>query len=352
MSAQVAEAYQSQVLVDLEACAGAPDTDRPAWLAERRGGITATEVRDLYMRKIGRKAYKEPQQLIDEKLERAEDTFSGNRYTDWGKEREPVIAARLERSEGFAPEARVFHHPENSRYLASPDGLGVDFDELLELLEIKTAGYDLPPGSEKYAEKGYEFQAQWQMFVLGARRVRFVVEERITEPDGSFSPGPEHRYWIDRDDELIARLVEVADEFLAEVDRQREEGAPKVDPALDELAADVLAGRAAESAGKSRKEAAWSALTAVLAEGGRYVSQASDRAKVTYTPGAVFVDEVVDLEAAAAAYPKETEQLKRAKARVEKLQAAWDALAVSHTKKVRAVGKPKLTVTAVKEKKA
>ncbi|MHA3682816.1 YqaJ viral recombinase family protein [Leucobacter sp. HY1908] len=346
-----AEAYVPPVLAELEGRAGAPDTDREAWLAERRGGVTATEVRDLYMRRIGRPAYKLEQELIDEKLGRSADSFTGNRYTEWGKEREPVIEAVMAASEGYRAEARVFKHADNARHLASPDGVGVDFDELLELLEIKTAGYDLPPGSPAYDKKGYEFQAQWQMHVLGARRVRLVVEERLIDEHGDFYPGPLHRHWIERDDALIAELVAVADAFLAEVDRQREEGGPVIDEAVDTHAVNYL--RALD------EEKRWAALKkssyAALLEAG--VSQESGLARVTFSPGrpgTETVEEVVDLELAAVELPDETKQLERAQKRVAKLQAAWDELAAQYTKTVSKVVKgtgARVTVTAGKETK-
>ena len=49
-------------VADLMSRAGASDQDRPAWLAERRGGVTATEIRDLA---IGKKRQGE---LVDLKL--------------------------------------------------------------------------------------------------------------------------------------------------------------------------------------------------------------------------------------------------------------------------------------------
>jgi hypothetical protein len=88
------------------------------------------------------------------------------------------------------------------------------------------------------------------------------------------------------------------------------------------------------------------------------VSQTSALAKVTYSPGAAaseFEEDVIDLEAAEAAHPRETAALARAKKRVEKLQAEWDALAAAHMKKVtstRPGKRARVTVTAVKEKKA
>ena len=338
-------AFMEPALADLYARAGASDQDYEAWLAERRTGITATEIKELHMRKIGRRSSKSMQDLIDEKLGRKVDTFRGNRYTDWGKEREPIIAARLA-DEGFSDEHRVFHSITDSRNLASPDGLSVDFDGELEISEIKTAGYDLPPGSERFDAKGYLFQVQWSMYVIGAVRCRFVVEERLENPDGSFFPGAEHRYWIERDDALIAELVKLADEFLAEIDRQREEGGPVIDEEQDTNALNYLRGLAAEKEGKALKEASYRAAIA------RGISQESALARVTITPGTPdeeTEEEVVDLDAAEAAHPKEAQQLARAKARVVKLQGAFDELADQHTKTVRTVKKGKAaraTITA------
>lgn len=344
-------AYVAPVLADLEARAGASDQDRELWLAERREGITATQVRDIALEEAGLPSWSKKQELIDEKLGRRVDDFAGSPYTDWGNEREPAIAAVLE-GEGFRAESRVFHHPENSRYLASPDGIRVDFDENLDVLELKTAKHDLPPGSEEIIAKGYQLQVQWVMFVLGARRCRFVVEERLGNPLGGFRPGELHRHWIERDDELIALLVKLADAFLAELDRQRVEGGPVIDEHVDTLALNYLRGLTAEKEGKALKESAYRQLVQMG------VSQTSDIAKVTFTPGTPageFDDVVVDLVAASAAHPKESAALDRAKARVEKLQAEWDALANQHTKTVRSTtkGKPaRVTVTEIKEKAA
>lgn len=342
------DTYVPAVIADLESRAGASDQDREAWLAERRQGITATQVRDIVLESMGLPSWSKKQELIDEKLGRRTDDFTGSPYTDWGNEREPVVADMLA-GEGFAAETRVFHHPGNSRYLASPDGIRVDFDEQLDVLEIKTAKHDLPPGSEEIRRKGYELQVQWVMFVLGAQRCRFVVEERLGQPSSGFEPGALHRHWIERDEVVIARLVEVADAFLAELDRQRVEGGPVIDEHVDTLAVNYLRAIAEEKQWAALKKQSYGALL----EAG--VSQTSALAKVTYTPGTPadeLEEDVVDLETAAAAHPKETAALARAKKRVEKLQAEWDALANQHTKTVRTVTKGKaarVTVTAVKQ---
>lgn len=237
MSAQTA-VWLPPVLADLFARAGAPDTDRPAWLAERRGGITATEVRDLYIRA------KSTAKLCAIKLEQEAEKDLGQfipriRY---GKEREPAIAERL-RGEGFMPEARVFHHAENSRHLASPDGIRVDFDENLDISEIKTDELGIAPGateaddSPEFRATGYRYQCLWGMYVTGARRCRLVVEECIRTHDG-FEPGEIREYWIERDEDVIAELVETADAFLAAMDDMRENG---IDPIAVALLEDALA---------------------------------------------------------------------------------------------------------------
>lgn len=327
-------------LAELEGRAGASDRDRAAWLAERATGVTATEVRDLV---IGAKRQDD---LIAIKLGRKEDTFSGNQYTDWGKLREPVIAEAL-RGVGIEPESRVFHGKQNSRHLASPDGVGVNFYGDLIVSEIKTSSKRPYFGTAAYNETGYELQMQWVMHVTGATRCYYVLEERVGTP-GSFSPGEMSSTWIERDEVKIAELVKVADDFLAELDRQREEGGPVIDEALDTHAVNYLRGLAEEKAGKALKETAYKALVAA----GK--SQESPLARVTFTPGKPaeeFTEDVIDLEAAAAALPKETAALERAKARVVKLQAEWDALANEHTKTVTTTTRgtaARVTVTAGK----
>lgn len=276
---------------ELEARAGASDQDREQWLAERRAGVTATEVRDLALGKL------RVQDLVDLKLGRKVDDFNGNAYTAWGKDREVVIANDL-RGAGIAPESRVFHHPENSRHLASPDGIGVGFDDELLVSEIKTCGHALPIGSAALYEKGYLLQIQWVMHVIGADRCLLVVEERINVA-GGFAPGPRDANWVERDDAIIAELVTIADAFLAELDRQREEGAPVIDEELDTHAVNYLRAIDEEKRWKALKEDAYRAVVAA----GK--SQESPLARVTFTPekpGEVLEVEEVDYEAARATH--------------------------------------------------
>lgn len=330
----------TDALTDLFARAGASDTDREAWLAERRQGVTATEIRDIMLASNRELAIKD---LVKKKREG--DSFTGNAYTEWGREREPVIGAWLV-GFGVTSESRVFHAVGNSRHLASPDGIAQEFDGSLVLDEVKTCGHPLPKGSAELAAKGYEWQMQWCCHVTGAGGSWLTVELRHGTPREGFTAGERTREFFPRDEAMIAEMVAIADLVLTAMDAEPVEEV--IDEAVDTHAVNYLRGLSAEKEGKALKETAYAAL---IAAG---VSQESPLARVTFTPGkpgGEFVDEVIDLDAAAAAHPKETAALERAKARVEKLQAEWDALANEHTKTVRTVIKgtgARVTVTAGK----
>lgn len=328
-------------LLDYESRAGASDQDREVWLAERLEGPTATELAKIMI------AGNREQAIADlVKKKREGDPFTGNAYTEWGKQREPIIAAALA-GYGMASETRVIHGAMNSRYLASPDGVSVDFDDQLVLDEIKTWGAPKLKGSAALAASGYVWQMMWCIYVTGAIGCWLNGEVRHGEP-GNFWPGERTREYFPRDDAMIAQLIEVADMVLEAMDSA---DAPAIDEEVDTHAVNYLRASAEEKQWTALKKSSYAAL---IEKG---VSQESSIARVTITPGVPDQDveeEVVDLEAAEAAYPKETAALKRAKARVEKLQAEWDALANERTKTVTTVVKGKAaraTVTAVKEKK-
>lgn len=323
-------AVRTSLPAELEARAGAPDTNRTQWLFERAGGATATEVRDLYLRAKGRGGRSEDD-LIKEKLalllaatpeEReaaAASTFIGNRYTQWGKTREPVIAEQLRESFGMLPEARVFRSASNPRYLASPDAVRVitgDDGDVLEVAEIKTSGVDIAPFTSAYDKKGYEFQQQWVMGVLGAERSLYAWEQhdgdwlarggRYEEPEplDLFVPTA----WVEFDADLFAELVVVADHFLERLDAAlaaaRAGDEPVIDEELDTLAVNYLRGLDLEKEAKGLKEPAYRAMFERL-DAGEAVVQESPLARVSFTPAVVEERPVfgIDRVAAEAARP-------------------------------------------------
>ncbi|MBN9210753.1 MAG: hypothetical protein BGO45_10790 [Microbacterium sp. 71-36] len=332
--------------------AGASDQDRAAWLAERLTGLTATEIAGLA---VGKKRQGE---LVDLKLGLKEDTFNGNAYTEWGKLREPFLAAAAERR-GILAESRVFHHAENRRWLASPDGVGATFDGELLLGEYKTSGHDLTPGTPTFERTGYLEQMTWAMVVTGARRCLFIWEERLGTPETGFEAGRRFEHWIEFDEALAKRLAAFARRFFSALDKKRAEvdagnvTAPVVDPVLDVLALDVLAGRREEAAGKRKKETAWKALQAELA-GREELSQRSSAAQVTWVPaGTATVPQThVDETTAKAELPDVWAAVEKGRADLAVLEDAWAKCLGAYTTTTDELvpTKPSLTVTEVKTK--
>ena len=237
-------------MVDLESRAGASDTDRPAWLAERHGGCTATEARDLHT------GAKTTAKIAALKLgwEPEKDLAFVPRIK-WGKDREPHIVAAVA-GLGFVPESRVFHAADNSRYLVSPDGFRVDFDgNVIALLEVKTyeGAEPLTVDSEHFEKLGYAWQGYWAMRVTGVRKVTFAIEPCVHLGGGEYAvAGPVYTFDLHWDDEKIAELQETVDTFLVALDDLRENG---LDPIAISLLEDAIATSAAQKAARDALEA-------------------------------------------------------------------------------------------------
>lgn len=198
---------------------GASDTDRTAWLRERRGGVTATEMITVHSHDAA-----EVERLARRKALLEPDSWGMNRYMALGKKYEPVIVAMMRDRYGFEWETRVFHSVLRPEYMASPDGVRRNFDGEVELLEIKTSKKDLTPGGEVFERSGYLVQMMWQMLVLGARRCLFAWWQH----DDDWSQGEPHWLtdgplcsWV-RFDRALAAVLEIeALHFLAQVDKLR-----------------------------------------------------------------------------------------------------------------------------------
>jgi hypothetical protein len=280
--------------------AGASDRDREAWLRERNGGVTATQIRDLYMGKLKR------QDLIAAKLAGRIDPELTAPVIRWGNEREAVIAAVAEGLYGMVPESRVFRSAEDPRWLASPDGIRMNFDGEIEVAEIKTSGKDMTFGSVDFMASGYLAQMVWSMLVTGASRCLYGFEPRIDDGNGWYVPGELVWEWVSLDDylELAGELVKEANAFLAEMDRQRTDGGPVLDEEVDTLAVNYLRGLAAEKEGAELKSSSYRQLMERVETDAEFV-QESSLARVSFSPAKEAERDVitVDREAARAANP-------------------------------------------------
>ncbi|GAB3041973.1 YqaJ viral recombinase family protein [Sediminivirga luteola] len=200
----------------------ASSEDREAWLEARRGLVTATDVARL--------ASGGPKTWAAVAAEKnGARGFGGNRYTQWGSEREAVIARQLH-TYGLDPNTWVLQK-DGTRYAATPDLVGMGI-----IGEIKTAVWKGEKWSQ--APKGYYDQIQWALMVTDSEEAILAVEYHEDFRPKFFDA---HLINIVRDEERIGQLVETADRFLQEgpptgVDRLLGEYA-----ALDERAAELEA---------------------------------------------------------------------------------------------------------------
>ncbi|WP_233245484.1 YqaJ viral recombinase family protein [Salinibacterium hongtaonis] len=174
----------------------ADSTDRVGWLRARSRGITATDVAKLATERSVRT-------VVDDKWHGSR--FSGNAFTDHGREREPEIARWVSENFGIQPSTALFHAEGSRAHLATPDGLSIGGPGL-HLAEIKTTS-----SAWRSIPRGYLRQVWWQQYVLGAERTLLVWEQHR-----DFVPvdaEPQYR-WIDRDDSQIHMLVRLADQVL------------------------------------------------------------------------------------------------------------------------------------------
>lgn len=177
----------------------ADSSDRVAWLRARSRGVTATDAAKLATAASVTTA-------ANEKLYGTRGRgFGGSRFTDHGREREPVIASWVQREHGLAPSSLLFHAEAERRHLATPDGLRVGENGALELCEIKTTSKPW-----RGIPRSYLRQVWWQQYVLGAERTLVVWEQH----DGFVPVGEPQCRWVDRDESQVAMLVRLANLLL------------------------------------------------------------------------------------------------------------------------------------------
>lgn len=363
---------------------GHPDPAvRQAWLEERRGGATATDVRDWGNSSDRRK-------ILAEKTTGEQDDMSAIRvrgseftlgdYAEHGNRREPVIAEWVRGRFGIEPCSNVYHHGENFRHMASPDGITLDpfTRELVYgtldtvLAEIKTSKNDLHPGEldaarnlvrilegSKFDTSGYYVQMQWQMYVMQAQKTLFVWEQHdnVIDPEtGTFTPmGPPQWAWVHRDQALIDVLVEKrAPEMLAAIDAARIAlKATDLPPASDfpsedaVLVADVLKARDEESVAKKAKEVPWAALNE------KYVGEGKPDMTVDLGFATFTVSTTKPLPGRSVAVVTDWDAVRAGLTEAQRKK--YDALVEKHTKEVvtetpAAAPKQSITITPKKAK--
>jgi len=180
----------------------ADSTDRVAWLRARSRGVTATDAARLSSQKS----------LQAVALDKIMGTgFGGNAFTDHGRAREPEIARWVRAEHRIEPSSALFHADGEKLHLATPDGVGV-VNGTLVTSEIKTTS-----SVWRSIPRSYLRQVWWQQYVLGAERTLLVWERH----DGFIPVDAEPQCtWIERDDNQIHVLVQLANRVLELMRRQ------------------------------------------------------------------------------------------------------------------------------------
>jgi hypothetical protein len=225
--------------------------DRGAWHGRRNLGVTGSDIRVLRSAgPLGRAT------LVAKKLAGAAPDELRVKELVWGRIREAEIARLVWDRFRIDANTYLFHAIGNERHLATPDGIGTeeDFDASttrIVVSEIKTGKFDVGPDTDHFARYGYYDQIQWEMYVCDAWRCRFTWE--VHDDDWSEWPqlGPNplkpepQGTWVLRDEGRIAELIEIADDFLATLDAERDRDPDERDFEAEWRLAELIEARAA-----------------------------------------------------------------------------------------------------------
>lgn len=296
-----------ELLVIVES--GAPEEE---WMDARAEGVTASEIHAIASG--SRKTWR---RILDDKLNGS--TFTGNRHTRRGHERESIIIAEARILHGvaaLASSSALFASHENPLHRATPDGLGIhaQLGEFVAEVKSHTADWDRDDVPPDHAD-----QVQWSMHVTGFSWALYAWE--VAGVDGI-----EHR-WVSRDEKRIGQLVHQADAFL----EWRAAGAPEIDDIpddVDDALAEYAHGLKLESDGKKLKASARAVIdefaAALPVVPGAPLRRNGSRAQLFFEPKPDAV--VLDEEAWEAAEPEGFAEWKRMDAAVKATREAALAL--------------------------
>lgn len=178
-----------------------PRESEEQWLAERQTRVTATD--------IGRLANGGPSVFAAVKAEKhGVRSFFGNRYTEWGHEREPLIVSHLEFEYDLVANDSLYV---NGGRAATPDAVHTGL-----LGEVKTTVTDWWQGDEQFTlaelqrvKPQYVDQVLWAQDVCEVDRTVFAWE-----PHENFVPGRVRKLIIEHDPDRLKVLAEVEARFL------------------------------------------------------------------------------------------------------------------------------------------
>jgi putative phage-type endonuclease len=184
------------------------------WYRARELGVSATTVAKAASGPAGYDAE------LNRQLFPEDNIVEDNAYMKFGRDWEQWIVNALPAEYGIEPNDWLIcaDSVEHRWHLATPDGLDKDWTTIAE---VKTTGKDWD-GAKIPIQ--YRRQVQWQMHVTGAQRCVFAWLLRAEDEQGDFVPAwmePKHII-IDRDEAMIADLIEVAQRFITDYQNYKE----------------------------------------------------------------------------------------------------------------------------------
>lgn len=179
-------------------------SSREEWLEQRKGYLTATDIASI--RTGSEKSFRE----LWEKKHKG-DSFRGNRFTEWGNEREPHIAAHVQLVLGkmdLRPNDQLYVK-DGTKHAATPDMVSEDGGFSCQ---IKTVGLSRDWDDIAHLPQDYRAQVEWEMYILGIDECLFVWEQRLDGEDG-FIVGETKHGLVKSDPKLRAKLLQIAADF-------------------------------------------------------------------------------------------------------------------------------------------
>ena len=171
--------------------------NRDDWLAKRVGRIGASDA-------AGFAKVESAPLYLRAKLH---NRFLGNAFTVHGNGREARMLEHLKVQQNTL----MFHHPDNERHVATPDGFWRQpagrFD--LYLAQCKTSLH-APPRPDRIPLR-YQRQMWWEQYVMGASRTALIWEQHVDFRPVSMEPT---LIWFERNDAAIEVLVTIANYVL------------------------------------------------------------------------------------------------------------------------------------------
>lgn len=183
------------------------------WYKARQHGVSATTVAKAASGPAG----------YDAELQNAlfpeNNEVPDNEYMRFGRDYEEWIVDNLPQEYGIRHNDWLIRGDGDYRWhLATPDGLNADWSVIAE---VKTTGKDWD-GSAIPIQ--YRRQVQWQLHVTGAQRCVFAWLLRTTSEFGDLTPAwlePKHII-MERDEVMIAQLIDVAQRFITDYNNYKE----------------------------------------------------------------------------------------------------------------------------------